>query len=152
MKTVERIELDRYMGDWYVIANIPNRAERNCVDSIESYELRTDGRINNRFACRNGSFEAPMESRLDTIATVYDKTTNAEWRVRFYMVPVKYLVIDLDSAYQWAVVGHPSRDLGWVLARTKTLSEETYSGILERLKQQGYDVSKFVRIAQKASS
>jgi apolipoprotein D and lipocalin family protein len=151
MKTVERVELDRYMGDWYVIANIPNRSEKNCVDSLERYALRPDGRIDNTFDCRDGSFDKPMERRLDTIAWVYDPSTNAEWRVRFFkVIPVKYLVIDLDPAYQWAVVGHPSREYGWVLARTKTLPTEVYSGILGRLKQQGYDVSKFARVPQKS--
>lgn len=151
LKTVERVELDRYMGDWYVIANIPNRAEKNCVDSLERYALRLDGRIANTFDCRDGSFDAPMERRLDTIAWVHDKSTNAEWRVRFLkVIPVTYLVVDLDPAYQWAVVGHPSRDLGWVLARSKTLPADVYSGILGRLKLQGYDVSKFTRVPQKS--
>jgi apolipoprotein D and lipocalin family protein len=153
MKTVEHVDLDRYMGDWYVIANIPNRAEKNCVDSLETYELRADGRINNRFDCRDGSFDRPMERRLDTIAWVHDTSTNAEWRVRFFkVVPVRYLVIDLDPAYEWAVVGHPSRDYGWVLARSKALPDEVYSGILGRLRQQGYDVSKFARVPQKSQS
>lgn len=150
LKTVERVELDRYMGDWYVIANIPNRAEKDCHDSIEIYELRPDGRINNRFECRDGSFDKPMERRLDTIATVFNAGTNAEWRVRiFRVIQAKYLVIDLDPAYQWAVVGHPSRAYGWVLARTKSLPDEVYSGIMGRLREQGYDVSKFARIPQK---
>jgi len=153
MKTVEQVELSRYMGDWYVIANIPNRAEKNCYDSIEKYALRSDGRIDNQFECRDGSFEKPLERRLDTIATIFDKSSNAEWRVRiFKVIQAKYLVIDLDPQYRWAVVGHPSRDYGWVLARDKALPAETYASILERLRAQGYDTSKFVKIPQKAAS
>ena len=153
MRTVKQVDLNRYMGDWYVIANIPNRAENDCYDSIEKYELRSDGRINNQFECRDGSFEKPLERRLDTIATIYDKETNAEWRVRiFKVIQAKYLVIDLDPEYRWAVVGHPSRDYGWVLARDKSLPGETYASILERLRGQGYDVSRFVKIPQKSAS
>jgi apolipoprotein D and lipocalin family protein len=149
MRAVPQVDLNRYMGDWYVISNIPNRAENDCYDSIEKYRLREDGRIDNQFECRDGSFDKPLERRLDTIATIYDKTSNAEWRVKiFKVVQAKYLVIDLDPEYRWAVVGHPSRDYGWVLARDKSLSEETYSSILERLRGQGYDVSRFVKIPQ----
>jgi apolipoprotein D and lipocalin family protein len=150
VKTVEHVDLQRYMGDWYVIANIPNRAEKDCHDSIESYALRPDGKVDNWFECRDKSFTAPLERRLNTVATIHDKSTNAEWRVRlFKVIPVKYLVVDLDPAYRWAVVGHPSRRYGWILARERTLPEPTYSGILERLAQQGYDVSRFERVPQR---
>jgi apolipoprotein D and lipocalin family protein len=151
VKPVAQVDLQRYMGDWYVIANIPNRAERGCHDSIERYALRPDGRIDNWFECRDKSFEAPLERRLTTIATIHDKASNAEWRVRiFKVIPVAYLVLDLDPEYQWAVVGHPSRRYGWILAREKSLPEATYSGILERLRQQGYDVTQFEKVPQRA--
>ena len=47
LRTVSHVDLPRYMGDWYVIANIPYFAEKNCYDSIESYALRPDGAIDN---------------------------------------------------------------------------------------------------------
>jgi apolipoprotein D and lipocalin family protein len=58
----------------------------------------------------------------------------------------------LDPNYEWTVVGHPSRDYGWVLARNKQLPETVYSSILERLGRQGYDVSRFVKIPQGPAS
>jgi apolipoprotein D and lipocalin family protein len=149
MTTVKHVDLNRYMGDWYVIANIPNRMEKNCYDSIERYKLRDDGNVDNKFDCRDGSFDKPLENRLDTIATIYNKDTNAEWRVRIMkIIQAKYLVVDLDPNYEWTVVGHPSRDYGWVLARSKRLPEDVYASILERLGKQGYEVSRFVKIPQ----
>lgn len=149
LNSVAHVDLSRYMGDWFVIANIPNRMERNCFESIESYALREDGRIDNHFTCRDKSFEAPQERRLSTLATVYNTETNAEWRVKLYKVlPVAYVVIDLDPDYEWAVVGHPSREYGWVLARGKSLPDSTYAAILERLRQQGYDIAQFQKVPQ----
>jgi apolipoprotein D and lipocalin family protein len=149
LRTVERVDLPRYMGGWFVIANIPYFAEKDCYDSVEGYALRADGRIENRFACRDRSFDAPMNEKARTIATVHDRTSNAEWRVPFYKVlRVKYLIIDLDPEYRWAVIGHPGRRYGWVLSRTRALPEDTYRGILERLREQGYDASKFVKVPQ----
>lgn len=81
MRTVDHVDLPRYMGDWYVIANIPYFAEKNCFDSIESYALRADGRIDNRFRCRKGSFEAPLERKATAVARVEDTTSNARMGV-----------------------------------------------------------------------
>jgi apolipoprotein D and lipocalin family protein len=149
LRTVEHVDLERYMGGWFVIANIPYFAEKGCFDSVEGYALLPDGRIDNRFACREKSFDAPMKPKLRTIASVYDQTTNAEWRVPFWRIfSVKYFVIDLDADYQWAVIGHPSRRYGWIISRTRALPDNTYRGILERLRGQGYDESKFVKVPQ----
>jgi apolipoprotein D and lipocalin family protein len=147
LRPVKYVDLQRYMGGWFVIANIPYFAEKDCFDSVEGYALRADGRIDNKFACREKSFDAPMTPKLKTIATVHDRTSNAEWRVPFFrVVRVKYFVIDLDPDYRWAVIGHPSRRYGWILSRTRTLPDDTYLGILQRLRGQGYDEAKFVKV------
>jgi apolipoprotein D and lipocalin family protein len=153
VQTAQHVDLPRYMGDWYVIANIPYFAEKNCVDSIESYALRGDGRIDNWFQCRKKSFDAPLKKKATAIATVDDTSTNATWTVRFLkIVGVKYLVLAVDPQYQWAAVAHPSRNYGWVLARTKTLPTKTYDTILASFAAQGYDTSKFVKVPQQAAA
>jgi apolipoprotein D and lipocalin family protein len=90
-----------------------------------------------------------MKPQSKVIATVYDQTSNAEWRVPFLNVlRVKYLIIDLDADYRWAVIGHPSRRYGWVISRTPSLPDDVYAGILGRLRGQGYDEKKFVKVPQ----
>jgi apolipoprotein D and lipocalin family protein len=148
LKTVPYVDLPRYMGEWRVIANIPYFAEKDCVDSIEGYSLRADGKIDNTFEFRKKSFDAPQK-KLKFIAEVVNKETNAEWRIKFLpFLKVAYLVIDLDPKYQWVVVGHPSKRYGWIMARQKTLPDSVYNGILERLGKQGYDPKKFVKVPQ----
>jgi apolipoprotein D and lipocalin family protein len=145
------VDLPRYMGDWYVIANIPYFAEKNCYDSVESYALRGDGNIDNWFTCRDKSFDAPMKRKANALAVVDDKQSNAAWHVRFFkVISVKYLIVDLDPNYQWVAVAHPSRNYGWIMARTKTLDEPTYQAILSRLgSQQGYDMARFKKVPQR---
>lgn len=148
LKTVDHVDLPRYMGDWRVIAVIPYFAERNAFDSIESYALRPDGKIANWFRCRRGSFGA-KQKRYDFTAEVVNKQTNAEWKVKFLpFIKVAYLIIDLDPDYQWTVVGHPSRKYGWIMARDKTLPPSVMDGIHERLAAQGYDPARFVMVPQ----
>ena len=102
---------------------------KNCHDSIESYALRDDGNIDNWFTCRKKSFDAPLKRQATALAQVKDKTSNAEWRVRFFKVlSVQYLILDLDPRYQWVAIGHPSRRYGWIMSRSKTLPESTYQG------------------------
>lgn len=149
LRTVAHVDLQRYMGHWRPIAEIPYFAERGGVDSVESYALLPDGTIDNWFTMRKGSFTAP-ENKVTAHAYVVNKQTNAEWRVKFLggLITAPYLIIDLDPDYQWTVVGHPSRNYGWIMARDKTLPDATYNAILSRLASQGYDPSRFEKVPQ----
>ena len=148
LRTVHHVDLKRYMGDWRVIANIPYVAEKGCIDSIETYAARPDGRIDNIFTFRKGSFDA-KQSQVRAIAWVHNEETNAEWRIRFFhLITAKYLVLDLDPEYRWTVVGHPSRKYGWIMGREKTMPDSTYRGILDRLAAQGYNPASFVKVPQ----
>ena len=45
LAVAERVELERFMGDWYVIANIPTFLEKGAHNAVESYRLEGDGSI-----------------------------------------------------------------------------------------------------------
>lgn len=153
LHTVPHVDLQRYMGDWYVIGEIPWFAERNCVDSIESYALRADGDIDNEFHCRKKSFDAPMKRIASARVRVADTTTNARWRVRFLgFLSMQYLVLALDPDYQWVLVGHPSLNYGWIMARSKSLPDSTYAAILKEAEAQGYDPARFQKVPQRLST
>ncbi len=149
LKTVPKLDLPRFMGDWYVFAHIPYSLEKGKVGTLDRYALRPDGRIQNSFLFRRASLDAPLEE-WKGVAWVHDKASNAEWRVQFlWPFRVPFLVIDLDPDYQWAVIGYPSRKLGWVLSRKTTLDDATYRGILKRMEQHGYDPSLLVKVPQR---
>ena len=148
LRTVDHVDLTRYQGDWYVIANIPYSLEKGKVASFDRYRLRPDGRMDNEFHFRRETFSAPDEVWRG-VAWVHDQRTNAEWRVRFiWPFTATYLIIDLDPDYGWAVIGHPSRDLFWVLSRERTLPDAIYEQVLLRAAAQGYDVGRVERVPQ----
>ena len=150
LRTVAHVDLDRYLGDWHVIANIPYFLENGKVATLDRYAKRADGRMDNTFVFRRKSFDAPEES-WKGVAWVHDPATNAEWRVQFFWpVRLAYLVIDLDPDYRWAVVGHPSRNYLWVLARARHLPDDVYAGILRRAAAQGYDAARIAKVPQPA--
>jgi apolipoprotein D and lipocalin family protein len=146
--TVPYVDLNRYLGNWYVIANIPYFLEKGKVASYDTYSMRPDGRMNNVFTFRKGSLTAPEES-WHGVAWVVDKQSNAEWKVRFiWPFYATYLVLELDPEYRWAVVGTPERKLLWVLARDRSLDDATYAEILKRIQAQGYDTNRLAKVPQ----
>ncbi|HCI10818.1 MAG TPA: hypothetical protein DFK55_08820, partial [Alcanivorax sp.] len=50
VETVDDLDLDRFMGDWYVIANIPTPPEKGAHNAVESYERLGDDKIGVTFA------------------------------------------------------------------------------------------------------
>lgn len=142
-----QIDLARYSGDWYVIANIPYFAERNKVASRVTYRQRADGRIDDLYYFRK-SFDRP-EKQWTGFGEVVDSGSNARWRVQFvWPFWVDYVVHAVGPDYEWAMVGHPSRDYAWIFSRTPTMDEAQYQQLLGRFKALGYDSSRIQRIAQ----
>lgn len=149
LETVDKVDLERYMGQWYVIANIPYFGERGNVAGRAIYRMRDDGRMDDIYRYRDGSFDAP-EEEMKGVAWVIDDETNAEWKVQFYW-PIRfgYYIIGLDEEYRWTVVGHPSREYAWIMAREPQLSEERYRALLELLETRGFDASQLQKVPQR---
>jgi apolipoprotein D and lipocalin family protein len=110
--------------------------------------LRSDGEIDVLNKCRKGELDGP-EDVAEGRARVVDHTSNAKLEVSFFW-PFwgDYWIIDLGPDYEYAVVGHPSRDHLWVLSRTPTLDEETHAAILSRLEDKGYPLERLEKTKQ----
>jgi len=147
LETVAKVDLSRYVGMWYEIASFPTWFQKGCVGSTAFYSLREDGDINVLNRCRKEPGGA-LDSASGT-AWVVDAATNAKLKVRFFWpFSGDYWIIDLGPDYEYAVVGHPSRDYLWVLSRTPQMDDAEYGRILERVRQKGYDVSRLVKTRQ----
>ncbi len=148
VKTVETVDVKRYMGLWHEIALFPNRFQAQCIsDTTATYTLNDNGRITVKNRCKlaDGKFdEAVGEAKLpDEKDTAKLKVRFAPWVLSFLpQVWGDYWVVMLEPNYQYAVVSEPSRKFLWILARTPTLSDETLADIKTRLTRMGYDVSK----------
>jgi apolipoprotein D and lipocalin family protein len=148
LKTVERVELDRYVGTWFEIASFPQSFQRGCTATSATYTARSDGRIDVLNRCRKDALDGEERSARG-LARVVDPVSNARLEVSFFR-PFwgDYWIIDLDPEYRFAVVGHPGRDYLWILARTTSLPEPTWSAIVARLQAQGYETARLVRTLQ----
>jgi len=54
IKTVAHVDLERFMGRWFVIANIPTFVEQGAYNAVERYRLSSDGSVDTTFYCRKG--------------------------------------------------------------------------------------------------
>ena len=143
------VDLPRYMGRWYLIANIPYFGERNYVASRAEWTLRADGKIDDAYVGRKGGFDQP-ETRRKFVDTVVPGTNNAHWRVRlFWPITVSQLTFYVDDAYENTLLGYPDKSLGWILSRSPEMSDAKYRELLGKFDEQGYDISRFKRIPQR---
>ena len=145
---VPQVDLPRFMGDWYVIANIPTFLEKGAHNAKDSYTLAPDGTIPTTFSFNADGFTGPAKS-YGSKGFVMDGGANAVWGQQ-YVWPFKadYRISYLSPDYTQTVITRDKRDYVWIMARTPTIP----AADLERLKAfvgtQGYDVSKLQLVPQ----
>ena len=148
---VPYVDVPRFMGDWYVIAQIPTRLEREAYDSVETYTLRDDGKVDTTFRYRDGGFDEKIKT-LHPTGTVREGTGNAIWGMQFvWPIKAEYVIVYIDDDYQQTIVGRSKRDYVWLMARTPSIPEDDYAAHIERIRDLGYDVSKIRRVPQSAA-
>ena len=145
----QKVDLDRFMGDWYVIASIPTFIERGAHNAVESYRLAEDGTIATTFTFRAGSFDGPRK-RYTPRGFVLDRESNAVWGMQF-LWPFKsdFRIVYLSPDYSQTVIGREARDYVWIMARGPQIPAADYRSILAFLADQGYDVTRIRQVPQR---
>lgn len=158
LPTVAAIDVARYMGTWYEIANYPNFFQRKCAAGTQAtYSLIAQGedagRVQVLNRCRRESGEWIEAAG---VARQLGGETSARLKVRFApawlsFIPLvwgNYWVIDLDPAYQLVAVSEPTREYLWILSRTPQVAPDVYEALLQRLVALGFDVSALKKTPQ----
>lgn len=148
LETVKKVDIEKFMGKWYVIGLIPTFIEKNAVNGIEYYELKE----NNRIAITYTFYQHTKDGKFKTMKPkgwVYDIETFAEWRVKFFnLFTSPYLIIDLADDYSYTVIGVPNRKYVWIMSRDYDFDDELYDKILESLAERAYDITKIRKMSQ----
>ncbi|MDV3516043.1 MULTISPECIES: lipocalin family protein [unclassified Stenotrophomonas] len=142
------IDLQRFMGTWYVIGRVPNFIERGHVASVNQYELREDHKVAITYRYRDGFGEPLQEIRAR--ASVDPDSGNHGWRTWFYrVVPTHSRVLEVAPDYSWALIGYPGREMAWIFARTPDMDKALYKDLAERLRDEyGVNTDKLKRVPQ----
>lgn len=149
MDTVDHVELDRFMGDWYVIASIPTFLEKDIYNAVESYERGNNNRIDTTFTFRKGGFDGEQKTYTPT-GFVGDDPSNAVWGMQF-LWPIKadYRIVYLNEDYTQTVIGRNKRDYVWIMARTPQIASRDYTDLIRLVDELGYDITKIREVPQR---
>lgn len=139
--TVDDVDLERFMGDWYVIASIPTFIEKDAFNAIESYRLDDDGTVATTFKFNKGSLDGPLK-QYNPRGFIRDQQSNAVWDMQFiWPFKAEYRIIFLSEDYSQTVIGRTKRDYVWIMARKKIIPDEEYEKLLQFLRDQDYDLN-----------
>jgi apolipoprotein D and lipocalin family protein len=137
------VELSRFQGHWYEIARIPRDYDRTCFDTTADYTLVSDGKLELRHSCHLGSPTGAL-SEFAAPATVHDPRVPAKLTLDLGLYRGSYWVLDVGKDYEYALIGHPSLTMLWVLSRTPTLPGAVYSQLRDKATHEGYDADALV--------
>jgi len=148
LTTEAKVDLARFMGDWYVIANIPTSVERGAHNAVESYRLDSDGSIATTFTFRADAFDGKIK-RYCPRGFVRDTASNAIWGMQFIW-PIKsdYRIVHVSPDYQRTIIGREKRDNVWIMARTPQLAEAELAELRQRVGREGYDLTTLELVPQ----
>ena len=151
-RPVATLDLQRYSGTWHEIAHLPMFFQRKCKDRITAtYTQRPDGDIEVRNACRTQ--DDRIEQSIGVARAVAGEPGALKvrfaprWMAWLPLVWADYWVVALDPRYGWALVGGPSRKYLWVLSRTPSMSNESFSQIKTLATQLGYPTERLIMAA-----
>jgi len=149
LEPVDYVDLDRFMGKWYVIANIPTPLEKGAHNAIEIYERNEDGSVDTTFRFRDGAFDGEIKE-YNPRGFIRDEASNAVWGMRF-LWPFKadYRIAYLDEDYSRTVIGRNKRDYVWLMARSPSIPEDDYRRLVDVIDDMGYDTSQLQKVPQR---
>lgn len=142
VQTVQKFELERYLGTWYEIARYDHSFERGLTSVKAQYVRRDDGMIK----VVNTGFDAKRGQQKEVIGKA--KTTSAPGMLKvsfFWIFYADYRVLALGDDYEWALVsaGRSDKYL-WILSRTEKLADDTLKGILSEAQRRGFDTGRLI--------
>ncbi|MBS3742908.1 MAG: lipocalin family protein [Wenzhouxiangellaceae bacterium] len=151
---VDSVDLERYQGLWNEIARLPNRFQDQCASNVTAeYTLLDNGRVKvvNRCLLPDGAID-----EAEGVARRPDPAREAALKVRFAprwlswlpLVWGDYQIMALAEDYDWVLIGAPSREYLWILARQPTLPEPRLEALLEEAARQGFDTGAVIRTRQ----
>ena len=154
LHTVEKIELDKYLGVWYEVARKPMYFQNKCDRDVSAiYTLNENGNIgvDNRCYTKDGQLNESVGE-----AFIQNAPFNTKLKVSFLPESVRWLpvgrgdywVLKIDDAYQTVLVGEPRRRYLWVLSRSAQPNQAVVKEYLDYAQSIGYDISDVIHTKQ----
>ncbi len=136
------VDLDRFMGAWYVQAHIPPPFTGGAYNAVETYTRAGESRVDAHYRYNKGSLSGAEKVMLAK-GFVTPGTGNAIWRMQF-MWPFKsdYRISHLDEDYRETIIAREKRDYAWIMTRDQHISDAALTELKERTRGLGYSLDK----------
>ena len=145
-----KVELDRYAGDWYLVAHIPTSRDGGAHNATEHYAVLPDGRVGITYRNRLGSFDG-RRKLMTPVAKVIEDSGNALWGVRFgwyWPFWYEYRIAHVEPDYSVAIVARSKRDFIWLFSRQPQMSDAALARYTALMSSWGYDIAHLERVPQ----
>lgn len=143
--TDEVIDIQKYIGKWYAISDIPQFFTRSCLYQTADYGIKSESEI----SVKNTCFAKNKTKIIYGQAKVVNFETNAELIVTFnsfwtrlFRVKGDYSIIKIDPNYDYVMVGGKNRSNLWIMSRRPSMPEDLYNEYVEHAKELGFDVTR----------
>ncbi len=149
MNTVEKVDVKKFMGSWYVLAGRFTFLETDVHNGLEKYTWNEEKqRIDVDFTYNRGALDGPKKS-IPQKAWIFDEQTKAHWKVTpLWPFKFDYLIVELDENYLWTAIGVPDQKYLWIMARDWKNPEATILAAIKRLDAKGYNTKDIIRVPQ----
>ena len=143
MQVVPYVDLERFMGDWYVLAVIPTFVERDAFNPVETYTLNSNGTVATTFRFNKGPSGPPKE--LTATGFIRDSDSNAIWGMQFvWPFKADYRIVYLDADYQHTIVARQQRDYVWIMSREPAINPMKLQSLIDFAVGIGYEEDKIL--------
>lgn len=148
LKSVPQLDVARYSGQWFEIAHLPMRYQKDCLaDITASYAPKPDGTLTVRNTCRTAKGTDVAEGVAKPVTghpAQLEVSFAPGWLSWLPFVWADYWVIAIDPEYQWAMVGEPDRDYLWILSRSPSMERARFEQLKLQATSLGYDLDPLI--------
>ena len=148
LKPVDQVDLERFMGDWYVIAHIPTFIEVEAYNAVERYELVEPDKVKTTFTFNNKGFDGEFKQYNPT-GFVREGTGNAIWGMRFiWPIKADFRIAYVSEDYSETIIARNKRDYVWIMARAPIIADSDYDALVEKVQAMGYSLDDLRKVPQ----
>ena len=138
IQRAENVDLNAFMGDWYVLAHIPTFIEDEAYNAVESYQRESTNKIATTFRFNQAGYNG--DEKVYHPTGFVQTESNAYWKMQF-MWPFKseFIISYVDADYQHTIIARSKRDYVWIMAREPVIEDDKLNQLIERVVALGYE-------------
>lgn len=142
---VKNFNSEKYLGDWYEIARLPNNFEEKCKNNVKAnYTLKGDFIIVKN-ECLDKDYQKIIAIGKAYLPILDEGRLKISFFRPFYS---NYNIIELDENYTYALVSGDTEEFMWILSRSKTIDRKILKRLVKKAKELGFDTSRIIYTKQ----